>query len=55
MVRVIRDDEAGHRDVNHNFADVIDNRVNSKKHNEINEIASKKENISDKEKKFLNK
>ena len=26
VVRVIRDDEAGHRDVNHNFADVIDRR-----------------------------
>ena len=49
VVRVIRDDEAGHRDVNHNF-DIIDNRVNSKKHNEENEIASEKENISNKEK-----
>ena len=55
VVRVIRDDEAGHRDVNHNFANVIDNRVNSKKHNEENEIASEKENISNKEKNFLNK
>ena len=55
VVRVIRDDEAGHRDVNHNFANVIDNRVNSKKHNEENEIASKKENISNKEKNFSNK
>ena len=27
VVRVIRDDEAGHRDVNHNFADVIDRRT----------------------------
>ena len=26
VVKVIRDDEAGHRDVNHNFADVIDTR-----------------------------
>ncbi len=55
VVRVIRDDEAGHRDVNHNFANVIDNRVNSKKHNEENEIASNKENISNKEKNFSNK
>ena len=55
VVKVIRDDEAGHRDVNHNFANVIDNRVNSKKHNEENEIASKKENISNKEKNFSNK
>ena len=55
VVRVIRDDEAGHRDVNHNFANVIDNRVNSKKHNEENEIASEKENISNKENNFSNK
>jgi len=27
VVKVIRDDEAGHRDVNHNFADVIDRRT----------------------------
>ena len=31
VVKVIRDDEAGHRDVNHKFADIIDNRVNKKK------------------------
>tara|TARA_B100000886_G_scaffold332094_1_gene284379 strand:+ start:184 stop:882 length:699 start_codon:yes stop_codon:yes gene_type:complete len=31
VVRVIRDDEAGHRDVNHNFADVIDTRVRFKR------------------------
>ncbi len=55
VVRVIRDDEAGHRDVNHNFANVIDNRINSKKYNEEKESASKKENISDKEKTFSNK
>ena len=55
VVRVIRDDEAGHRDVNHNFANVIDNRVNSKKHNKENEIAAEKENISNKEKNFSNK
>ncbi len=55
VVRVIRDDEAGHRDVNHNFANVIDNRINSKKYNEEKESASKKENASDKEKTFSNK
>ena len=55
VVRVIRDDEAGHRDVNHNFATVIDNRINSKKYNEEKESASKEENISDKEKTFSNK
>jgi len=31
VVKVIRDDEAGHRDVNHKFADIIDNRVSKKK------------------------
>ena len=35
VVKVIRDDEAGHRDVNHKFADIIDNRVNKKKNIEI--------------------
>ncbi len=35
VVKVIRDDEAGHRDVNHKFADIIDNRVNKKKNVEI--------------------
>ena len=55
VVRVIRDDEAGHRDVNHNFANVIDTRINSKKYNEEKESASQKENTSDKEKTFSNK
>ncbi len=55
VVKVIRDDEAGHRDVNHNFANVIDNRVNSKKHKKENEIASEIDNISSKEKNFSNK
>tara|TARA_B100001057_G_scaffold198742_1_gene199298 strand:- start:571 stop:1269 length:699 start_codon:yes stop_codon:yes gene_type:complete len=54
VVRVIRDDEAGHRDVNHNFANVIDNRINSKRYNEEKESASKKENVSDKENSFSN-
>ena len=31
VVRVIRDDEAGHRDVNHNFANLIDSRNPFKK------------------------
>ena len=30
VVRVIRDDEAGHRDVNHSFADILEKR-NEKK------------------------
>ncbi len=55
VVRVIRDDEAGHRDVNHNFANVIDNRINSKKYNEENDSASQKENNSNKEKTLSNK
>ena len=55
VVKVIRDDEAGHRDVNHSFANVIDNRVNSKKHNEENKISLKKESVSYKEKNFSNK
>ena len=55
VVRVIRDDEAGHRDVNHNFANVIDNRINSKKYYDIKEKNSKEENISEKERTFTNK
>ena len=35
VVSVIRDDEAGHRDVNHNFADVIDTRVRLKRSADI--------------------
>ena len=46
VVKVIRDDEAGHRDVNHNFANVIDNRTNSKKYNEENESVLQKKIIS---------
>ena len=55
VVRVIRDDEAGHRDVNHNFANVIDNRINLKKYNDIKEKDSKEENDSEKERTFTNK
>ncbi len=55
VVRVIRDDEAGHRDVNHNFANVIDTRINSKKYNEEKESASQKKYASDKDKTFSNK
>ena len=55
VVRVIRDDEAGHRDVNHNFANVIDNRINSKKYNAEKESVSKKEKSSNEEKTFSNK
>ena len=48
VVRVIRDDEAGHRDVNHKFADIIDNRVNKKKNVEIEkEQLSKEDNLKE--------
>ena len=33
VVKVIRDDEAGHRDVNHSFANVIDERKTKEKIN----------------------
>tara|TARA_B100001113_G_scaffold259402_1_gene214463 strand:- start:591 stop:1274 length:684 start_codon:yes stop_codon:yes gene_type:complete len=48
VVKVIRDDEAGHRDVNHKFADIIDNRLKTKKNNEIkkNQL-SQKNNIKE--------
>ena len=38
VVRVIRDDEAGHRDVNHNFADLINIRKNKEIINKKNKI-----------------
>jgi len=38
VVRVIRDDEAGHRDVNHNFADLINIRKNKEILNKKNKI-----------------
>ena len=48
VVKVIRDDEAGHRDVNHKFADIIDNRVSKKKNVEIEkEQLSTKNNIKE--------
>ena len=37
VVRVIRDDEAGHRDVNHNFADILDKRKEKKVSKFINQ------------------
>ena len=43
VVRVIRDDEAGHRDVNHSFADII----NLKRRKEL--INSKKNNVQKEE------
>jgi len=46
VVRVIRDDEAGHRDVNHSFADIINLRkrkdfINNKKNNNQKEDGEK--------------
>ena len=38
VVRVIRDDEAGHRDVNHNFADLINIRKKKETLNKKNKI-----------------
>jgi len=55
VVRVIRDDEAGHRDVNHNFANIIDNRISSNTYNEVKEKASNEENLSEKERTLTNK
>ena len=39
VVKVIRDDEAGHRDVNHSFADIL----NDKKNKKVFEEGEKKE------------
>ena len=41
VVRVIRDDEAGHRDVNHNFANLIDSRNTFKKSEYTKEYKTK--------------
>ena len=46
VVRVIRDDEAGHRDVNHNFANVIDNRIKTERHNKKERTNPTKKEIS---------
>ena len=45
VVRVIRDDEAGHRDVNHSFADVIDERKTKEKVKLTDKEISTKENL----------
>ena len=54
VVRVIRDDEAGHRDVNHNFADVIDTRERLKRSADI-EKKEKSKNTNLKNDKELKK
>ena len=47
VVKVIRDDEAGHRDVNHNFADVIDTRIRLKKSKTIEKKHNQKSKLRD--------
>ena len=47
VVKVIRDDEAGHRDVNHNFADVIDTRIRLKKSETIEKKHNQKLKLRD--------
>ena len=47
VVKVIRDDEAGHRDVNHNFADVIDKRIRLKKSETIEKKHNQKSKLRD--------
>ena len=42
VVKVIRDDEAGHRDVNHSFADILNTKNNK--------VSNEEENYEDKEK-----
>ena len=45
VVRVIRDDEAGHRDVNHNFATILDQRkikLQQKENNDYKRLNQKK-------------
>ena len=44
VVRVIRDDEAGHRDVNHEFADILDERKKN-----LKEIKNNTESIKNNE------
>ena len=45
VIKVIRDDEAGHRDVNHSFADVIDERKTKEKVNTTEKEIRTKENL----------
>ena len=47
VVKVIRDDEAGHRDVNHNFANVIDTRIRLKKSETIEKKHNQKSKLRD--------
>ena len=42
VVKVIRDDEAGHRDVNHSFADILNDKKNKKVFDEEDEKEKEK-------------
>ena len=42
VVKVIRDDEAGHRDVNHSFADILNDKKNEKVFEEEDEKEKEK-------------
>jgi ubiquinol oxidase len=44
VVRVIRDDEAGHRDVNHKFANILDDKKNHRKNKSSQKNNNLKEN-----------
>ena len=47
VVRVIRDDEAGHRDVNHEFANILDERKKKSQDTKNNtESITNKENLN---------
>ena len=41
VVKVIRDDEAGHRDVNHSFADIINSKIKPKSETNKNKVQIK--------------
>ena len=45
VIKVVRDDEAGHRDVNHSFANVIDQRKTKEKNNTKEKQITTKENL----------
>ena len=42
VIKVIRDDEAGHRDVNHSFADILNDKKNKKVFEEEDEKEKEK-------------
>ena len=48
VVKVIRDDEAGHRDVNHKFADILDERKEKNLMSEVKNDIQRDENLKKK-------